>query len=69
MTKAKEVPMPEVSMREQLTTLVTEMKADGFDFNQTPPVFEWRYEAIPTMLFKLLIVEEPIVVPTDEVVH
>ena len=45
-----------VSMQEQLVTLVKDMRKDGFDFKQAP-VFEWRYEDIPDITFKLLVKE------------
>jgi hypothetical protein len=48
----------EVSMKEQLTTLVLGMKDNNYNFIFTPPVFHWEYPELPGFKFKLFITED-----------
>ena len=53
-----------ISMQQQLVTLVNDMRKDGFDFKKNP-VFEWKYEEIPDITFKLLIKEDETNAPSN----
>lgn len=44
-------------MRDQLLNLVKGMKKDGFSFVEKHPVFTWKYEEEPDVVFSLQIKE------------
>jgi len=46
------------TMRQELLTTIGKMLDDGYDFVNTPPIFEWRYEEKPEILFKLLVKQD-----------
>jgi len=50
--------MKGTSMQEQLVELVEEMRKKGVSIKDTPPIFEWRYDNLKGVTFKLLISEE-----------
>ena len=49
-----------VTMQEQLTELVGNMRKDGFNFKEQTPTFKWFYPEMPEVHFLLQILEPEI---------
>jgi len=54
------------SMKSELVDLITQAKATGHSFEETPTLFKWTYEEHPDVQIQMLIKGVPKVVEKEE---